>query len=93
MISSQLLYLLIQMRLLPLSCCTTKSSLLLLSPCTLATSQTCDLHTQVNQLYEAHKQYLSERSYFDNGIDSIRANMQWLQSNAEQVCQWLQSAS
>ena len=44
---------------------------------------------QVNALYTAHEQYLSERSYFDSSIDSIQANIQWLQLNAEQVCLWL----
>lgn len=47
---------------------------------------------QVNELYTAHVEFLSERSYFDNSIDSIQANIQWLQLNAEQVCMWLQSA-
>ena len=47
---------------------------------------------QVNELYNAHVEFLSERSYFDNSIDSIQANIQWLQLNAEQVCMWLQSA-
>lgn len=46
---------------------------------------------QVNALYAAHEEYLSERSYFDNSIDSIQANMHWLQLNAERVCTWLQS--
>ena len=45
---------------------------------------------QVNALYAQHEDVLSERSYFDNGIDSIRANMQWLDSNAPTVCAWLQ---
>lgn len=45
----------------------------------------------VNELYAAHEAYLSERSYFDNSIDSIQANMLWLQLNAERVCAWLQS--
>lgn len=45
---------------------------------------------QVNELYAAHEEYLSERSYFDNSIDSIQANIQWLQLNAERVCAWLQ---
>ncbi|KAL0050168.1 hypothetical protein WJX82_005668 [Trebouxia sp. C0006] len=43
----------------------------------------------VNALYTAREQYLSERSYFDNSIDSIQANIQWLRLNAEQVCLWL----
>lgn len=47
---------------------------------------------QVNSLYTAHEDVLSERSYSDNSIDSIRANMQWLNSNAPVVCAWLQQA-
>lgn len=45
---------------------------------------------QVNALYDQHKDAVSERSYYDNSIDSIRANMQWLDSNAPVVCAWLQ---
>ena len=54
----------------------------------------CEASTmlQVNSLYTAHKDVLSERSYSDNSIDSIRANMQWLESNAPVVCAWLQQA-
>ena len=46
----------------------------------------------MNELYAAHEEYLSERSYFDNSIDSIQANINWLQMNAERVCSWLESA-
>ena len=49
----------------------------------------CVVCAQVNALYTAREQYLSERSYFDNSIDSIQANIQWLRLNAEQVCLWL----
>ncbi len=47
---------------------------------------------QVEEVFAAHQDVLTEARYRDSALQSIAANMKWLRANAPAACAWLRAA-
>jgi hypothetical protein len=48
---------------------------------------------QVDALFEAHKDVLTEESYRGAAVQRIQNNIRWLASNGAAVCAWLRTSA
>ena len=53
------------------------------------TTVLCLEHYQVEEVFAAHQDVLTEARYRDSALQSIRANLKWLSANGGAVCAWL----